>query len=238
MQRDPEEPFRIAWDGGCCCAGYLGRNSWRCRLSTGVVSEASTAIDATTLLLNDVFAGILAGEEVRRRAPISVRVGSVCEFELFRDARMTNGWRFSSVHSRGDIGDHSRLAAWLEAIARRNVDRLWAREEKRPECAPLGDEFSFGAFQADTDPAERCKRLESILSARLLDHPSPEAVLEVAVADLRALGHDLWSWDPDRVWGPDYVTRRVGAGMMLSLRGAGDDDDATLRIAVEFSLPR
>src|SRR5690606_34871384 len=72
----------IEWNGGACSAGHLGRDKWRCRLSTGVASAASKVSEATTLLLTDAFAGIAAGEEVRQRAPLSVRVGSVDEFQL------------------------------------------------------------------------------------------------------------------------------------------------------------
>ncbi len=230
MKGDPKEPFSIEWNGGACSAGYLGRDNWRCRLSTGVVSDASRTSEATKLLLADAFAGIPAGEEVRRRAPLSVRVGSVDEFNLVGDTRMTNGWTSASA----------RLAPWIEAIVRRNADRLWARGEAPSEPAPLADEFAFRAFQSDPDPTERCHRLEAILSARLADHPSPEAVLERAATELRALGHDLWSWDRDRVWGRDYVTKRNGAGMTLSLYGTDDDDEddgAGPRIAVEFRPP-
>lgn len=240
MKGDPNEPFSIEWNGGACSAGYLGRDNWRCRLSTGVVSDASRTSEATKLLLADAFAGIPAGEEVHQRAPLSVRVGSVDQFKLVGDTRMTNGWTFASARSRGDLGDHSQLAAWIEAIVRRNADRLWARGEAPSEPAPIADEFAFRSFQADADPTQRCHRLEAILSARLANHPSPEAVLERAAMELRALGHDLWSWDPDRVWSRDYVTKRNGAGMTLSLYGTEDDDEddgAAPRIAVEYRPP-
>ena len=45
--------------------------------------------------------------------------------------------------------------------------------------------------------------------------------------ELKALGHDLWSLDPDQRWGPDYVTRRPGAGLMLTRHSSDEDDDSS-----------
>jgi hypothetical protein len=241
MSGDPKEPFSIEWDGGACSIGYLGRDNWRCRLSTGGVADASSTPKAVALLLADALGGIPAGQEVHQRARLSVRVGSVDEFTLVGDARVANGWTMANSRLRFDLGDQSQLAIWIEAIVRRNADRLWARGEVPSKPAPLGDEFAFTEFKSDADPTDRCHRLEAMFAARLADHPSPEAVLESAATELRALGHDLWSWENDRMWGWDYVTKRSGGGMRLSLCVKDDDDDGpgeAPRIAVEFRSPK
>lgn len=235
-----EEPFRIQWTDGSCPAGYLGGKCWRCRLSTDVVHSGSTTSEAAALLVGDVLAGTTAGNEVRQRAPVSVRVGLVEDFRLAADSRMFNGWAFASERSRGDLGDHAHLAPWIEALLARHADNLWAHGRVPSDPAPLGDKFAFAAFRSGPDPTVRCRRLEAELSDRLAAHPSPEAVLERAAKELRALGHDLWSWEPDRVWGRDYVTKRDGAGLTLSLLLRDDDDGepASPHITVEFEPPR
>lgn len=47
--------------------------------------------------------------------------------------------------------------------------------------------------------------LEAALNERLRDHPLPGAAFELAMKELNAAGHDLWSWTPEEVWGHDYV---------------------------------
>ena len=227
------EPVEIAWQGGVVEAGYLGRHRWRCRSASGVVEVSDTSA-AVEQLLAAVFAGVAAGDEVRSRAPLLLRLGEETG-SLVRDWRMFNGWSHVSARFRFDIGDHAELHAWLTQWLRSSAESLWAPGVTPPLVAAIPAEFSFAAFLADPDPASRCRALEAILAQRLAESPHPPSVLERAALELRSLGHDLWSWDPDRLWGADYVTRREGAGLTLALYGEDEDDDEAPGIEVEFS---
>jgi hypothetical protein len=76
-----------------------------------------------------------------------------------------------------------------------------------------------------------------ILEQRLEDAAWPPVVLETAVDELRGLGHDLWSIDPDSAWGGDYMTRRPGAGLFLHLLRGESDRMTETHIRVEFAAP-
>jgi hypothetical protein len=62
-------------------------------------------------------------------------------------------------------------------------------------------------------------------------HPNPEAALDGAVKELKALGHDLWHWD-DYVWGHDYMTPRPNAGLHICPR----DDEAQQESGAPFVI--
>jgi hypothetical protein len=62
------------------------------------------------------------------------------------------------------------------------------------------------------------------------------------MGELKLLGHDLWSWDDDVCWGSDYVTRRPGAGLVVTRYAENDDEDdgpsdETEMVSVKFRPP-
>lgn len=68
--------------------------------------------------------------------------------------------------------------------------------------------------------AARLKELNDYLSARL--RGAPDFLDEVGrlVMELRAEGHDLWSWDESddfAIWGPDY-TKPSMSGLIVDFR--------------------
>ncbi|HSN28611.1 MAG TPA: hypothetical protein VLT45_20135 [Kofleriaceae bacterium] len=58
------------------------------------------------------------------------------------------------------------------------------------------------------DRSARCQALARVLTARIRDAPAFHHAVGWAVADLRALGHDLWAFDDDddfEIWCPNYA---------------------------------
>ncbi len=65
-----------------------------------------------------------------------------------------------------------------------------------------------------------CSELETQLSQRLLRARDFHGEVREIVEGLRALGHDLWSYDESddlEVWGPDYENNG-GPGIILTFR--------------------
>jgi hypothetical protein len=93
------------------------------------------------------------------------------------------------------------------------------------------ERFTKAAF-SDADGATRdalCRDLERLLAARLEAAPDREAALEQVIAELRALGHDLWSFDQNdvfEVWCPDWHVPS-GPGIVVTFAG--------LAVSVEWS---
>ena len=102
---------------------------------------------------------------------------------------------------------------------------------------PFGPEFSFDAFATAVDPGALCRRLAAILTERVRGSDDASAEFESSMKDLRALGHDLWSWDSDLVWGHDYITRRPGAGLRATRIDPEDDAPSEQRVEVAFEPP-
>lgn len=76
--------------------------------------------------------------------------------------------------------------------------------------AKMSDSFSASRFLSVT-PAERqalCAELSSLLTQRL-GVDDFDALVRETIAELRALGHDLWSYEEEEEfeeWGPSYVS--------------------------------
>jgi hypothetical protein len=55
--------------------------------------------------------------------------------------------------------------------------------------------------------------------------------------ELKAAGHDLWSWKPEEVWGPDYMKPRSGAGLTVTRYTDDDEEGLPNTVTVEFAPP-
>lgn len=88
-----------------------------------------------------------------------------------------------------------------------------------PPPLHLDERFAFAAFEQSQEPAALCLALSERLTVWLDACPDPGAAWMKAIEALRALGHDLWSWDDDgdaAIWSYDYVTKRPGAGLKIT----------------------
>ena len=106
----------------------------------------------------------------------------------------------------------------------------------REPPAALGSTFSFNAFVVSTERDGLCRELSAAIRERLQNHPSPAQAFEDAISELKAAGHDLWRWDLE-LWGPDYMTRRPGRGLLVKLEPE-DDDWASVAVHIEFDPER
>ena len=65
---------------------------------------------------------------------------------------------------------------------------------------------------------ELCAELEQHLAGQLCGRDFHEAVYAL-VAELKSVGHDLWSQDEDddfQVWGPNYENPRACGGLVIT----------------------
>lgn len=82
--------------------------------------------------------------------------------------------------------------------------------------------FSKSEFVGLSAPVrlERCRELAYVLTERLKGASAFHQSVESLVSGLRALGHDLWSFDESddmEVWGPNYETPS-GPGIVVTFR--------------------
>lgn len=90
-------------------------------------------------------------------------------------------------------------------------------------CARLPRTMSIAA---EADPAGRsalCAELADVLHRRLRDEPEFHAGVAKLIGELRAAGHDLWSFDADddmEAWCPNYRTP-TGPGIVITFRTDG-----------------
>ena len=67
----------------------------------------------------------------------------------------------------------------------------------------LDPRFSYEHFVQTSDSARLCRELEQVLAERLRSAPAPDEEGHRMALELRALGHDLWSFDEStdfQVW--------------------------------------
>lgn len=93
------------------------------------------------------------------------------------------------------------------------------------------ERFSKLAFDAATDEVkdDLSGALAAELSRRLAAEPSFHEGVRRLIEELRALGHDLWSYDEEddmEAWGPDYQTPS-GPGIVVTFTTHG--------VSVEYS---
>jgi len=83
-------------------------------------------------------------------------------------------------------------------------------------------EFDRARFEHADDPARTGlrARLSTLVSERLRGAPNFREMVSTLVSELRAQGHDMWSWDEDddfAVWGPNY-SKPSGPGIVVTFR--------------------
>jgi len=84
--------------------------------------------------------------------------------------------------------------------------------------------FEQAVFEHADDPvrAELGAHLSKLVSERLHGATNFHDMVIAIVSELRAQGHDLWSWDEDddfAVWGPNY-SKQSGPGIVVTFRSA------------------
>ena len=80
--------------------------------------------------------------------------------------------------------------------------------------------FSRQAFLERSENERLVACADLSLTSRLNEGTEFHAQVRALVEELRALGHDLWSYDEDddfEIWGPDYQ-RPSGAGLVVTFR--------------------
>lgn len=89
--------------------------------------------------------------------------------------------------------------------------------------------------------AERCRALTEILTRAMRGAVDFHARVRELVDELRAAGHDLWSWDLSEgdepndtweIWGPDYGTP-TGPGILVTFR----PDEVCVEWTERFNIP-
>lgn len=232
MASTASEPIRITWATGVVSIGYLGGRRYRVVIADSAieVAGARAAIDA---VLDEIVRGVVTSAAAER-APIRLSL-SDDTIDLVADPRLRDGWTWSSVNARSDLGDRAalaeRLASWLASRA----ECAWARGVEPVRPPPLGHELSFHAFATARDPKSLCAALADHVTRRMRESACPTTSFLASVRELQTMGHDLWSWDVDEVWGHDYMTARPGAGLRITrLRG---DDGPTDEVVVEYTPP-
>ena len=79
----------------------------------------------------------------------------------------------------------------------------------------------------DADRVARLHELEVVIARRVSAAKTPEAFLRecrLIVDELRALGHDLWSWDSDgenETWGGDYMHPETAGRLLVMFEFRG-----------------
>ena len=79
----------------------------------------------------------------------------------------------------------------------------------------------------DPDRVARLHELEVVIARRVGAATTPEAFLRecrLVVDELRALGHDLWSWDSDgenETWGGDYMHPETAGRLLVMFEFRG-----------------
>lgn len=210
--------------------GYLGSHRWRIDRSGGAI-DVDTTHAAAALSLKTLFEGATPGREAAERAPLVIDVGGATS-TLEADPRMDNGWIFSSAAARAHVGTHAELENFVARFLAQHAEDAWAPGSSRPTTTPFGEAFSFAAFSAAVDRDSLCDALAKGLIERLRASTDPSATFVRSMRELSDLGHDLWSWDDDRVWGKDYITPRAGSGLLVMR--SGDDGPPEQDVAIEF----
>jgi hypothetical protein len=86
----------------------------------------------------------------------------------------------------------------------------------------------FDDFQ-EADRDALCARLAATITKRLASDSHVHDLVGSVVSELRALGHDLWSFDEDgdtfEVWCPNYA-QPTGPGLVITFRSDGPSDIA------------
>ena len=91
----------------------------------------------------------------------------------------------------------------------------------------LDKRFSRSEFLGVVEDGARtslCSALGEVLSRRIRQSPAFGAEARACVAELRALGHDLWSFDEStdfQIWCPNYA-QPTGPGIIVTFTESED----------------
>lgn len=103
------------------------------------------------------------------------------------------------------------------------------------------DAFSFERLaNAGEDLREQLESLRGELLRMVVENHEPWRAFAETVAELRRLGHDLWSWDhrgDSEQWGHDYMRAAPGQGLRLEVRYEPDVLVGLSYGAVSLELP-
>jgi hypothetical protein len=103
----------------------------------------------------------------------------------------------------------------------------------------LDARYSRAAFLSSPDARALAGELAAVLTHRLRANATEEEEAAI-IAELRALGHPLYSFDDfgcGGIWCDDWVTRRADGDMVLTLSyGNTREGEADAHADVEFRL--
>lgn len=89
----------------------------------------------------------------------------------------------------------------------------------------LGEQYSRSKFDDSTDATSLANSLADALTVRLRQASDVRAEARSLVSELKALGHELFSWDEStdwETWGDDYI-RPKARRIIVKLRFPDDD---------------
>lgn len=121
-------------------------------------------------------------------------------------------WASSTLSTFLQGGKWPRHFPWHEAESWRPEGPWRADEHSFAAAAALGNDDARGAWVVG---------LLARLQALVGEAKEQRSAFATAIAELRRLGHDLWSWDDDgesELWGHDYMRATVGRGLRLYAR--------------------
>lgn len=92
--------------------------------------------------------------------------------------------------------------------------------------------FSRDEIEQSPDPQGLCRVLQVLIQHRLAHASDPAREAQIIATDLRAAGHDIWSWDESQnfsIWGDDYVNPPRPTQFLLEMRwpSSGTRDEQT-----------
>jgi len=239
VTRARHEPIAFRWGDGCASMGCLVHLGWRIRTRAATTDEPDVRA-AVTRVFEAIFCGVPAGYAAATRSPLVMETAQQ-RYELVSATVFRNGWHCFAQTASFTVGDHAELLPLIVATVASMAEETWACGVAPVPNVPLAARFSFTRFTSTDDIAALCRELEVVLNARLAAHPSPVTAFEQAMHELKAAGHDLWSWSRAELWSHDHVTVRSGAGLRVTRHVEGDGDEdimgAQHTVAIEFTIP-
>lgn len=99
-------------------------------------------------------------------------------------------------------------------------------------------EFSRDALEQSAQPAELCAALEARLFRRLAGATDRAAEAAAIIDELRASGHEAWSWDESidfTIWGDDYMNPPRPTRLLIEMSWPSEvEPTAPVEVAVTF----
>lgn len=98
--------------------------------------------------------------------------------------------------------------------------------------------FSRDAFERSENAPQLCSDLVATLVPRLVAASDRLGEARAIADDLRAAGHELWSWDESfdfSIWGDEYVRPTRPTRFLIEMRWPSEDEPAqTVEVVVTF----